>query len=439
MERISKINVSDLMSKEEVLEYLNTNGACYYEALHDIEEKYFKIFGGDIIIHCPISSGTHAGAYIVPVHEGFLLIGYDQMDKKHGPWLDMKNIRLVDEDFLNTYLEDFNHFSENFNLLVQKAIQRLGHMRSKSFRRDQAKQLIGQLEQLYLSSVDSPVATITICDKCDEVRVILKDGRLLTLLVTDYDVVSLVSQISQKISDEINSRPQMMDEHCNGWMQGDSITLTYIRAAGIQQYEVIEAEPSDANDGTYRLSFSRIDISPVFRPENAEEMVRILSQHHFKDFSALQAHYGDAAEAEMARMIFQCQEEHDTVCSFLCKEAAHAYTNSFIHTQLSAGEKEKQVFDKEPYGICYISDPGEPFEWRHCYTRADFLDAAQGDLDKAEMLFEICTWESPWTVADQFNEDDERELQERKQAKRANAPNSGGISSNQQNQLGSMN
>jgi hypothetical protein len=57
-------------------------------------------------------------------------------------------------------------------------------------------------------------------------------------------------------------------------------------------------------------------------------------------------------------------------------------------------------------GYCYESEAGEK------YTRADFLDIADGDETKARNIFDIVSWEHPETVAldyDELFEDEDEE------------------------------
>lgn len=53
-----------------------------------------------------------------------------------------------------------------------------------------------------------------------------------------------------------------------------------------------------------------------------------------------------------------------------------------------------------------------PYQAKKGYTRQDFLDLCEGNVEDAEMLFECCEWTSPETVLAEWDESDWSEWNE---------------------------
>ena len=108
----TEIDTSKLISKNELLEYLNLNGACD-RVLADIRERYDAEFENELMWQYPISDGLHAGVTIVVVKEGFLSLPYDDMDKIDYEIYELDHASLFDEDSLRYFIDDWKMFSDD--------------------------------------------------------------------------------------------------------------------------------------------------------------------------------------------------------------------------------------------------------------------------------------------------------------------------------------
>ena len=87
-----------------------------------------------------------------------------------------------------------------------------------------------------------------------------------------------------------------------------------------------------------------------------------------------------------------------------------------------SGYKNYEVFEDEdnPDEVCYISElayddilnADYEFDEDDFYTRNDFITMCDDDVKKAAMVFDMCTWESPGCILDQWDEGDEEALSE---------------------------
>ena len=80
-----KFNPQNLMSKDELLEFLKDNGESD-RALSRIRERQYDGFGNELIWRYPISDGKYLGTFIAAVKEGFVSIPYDtvSMEVSYG-------------------------------------------------------------------------------------------------------------------------------------------------------------------------------------------------------------------------------------------------------------------------------------------------------------------------------------------------------------------
>ena len=90
------------------------------------------------------------------------------------------------------------------------------------------------------------------------------------------------------------------------------------------------------------------------------------------------------------------------------------------------GYKSSFVFGAEEMAdhICYIGEHSYEdallddyeFDESDFWTRNDFVDLCEGDELKAEMVFGMCSWESPGCILDQWDKDDEAALNDESEA-----------------------
>ena len=73
-----------------------------------------------------------------------------------------------------------------------------------------------------------------------------------------------------------------------------------------------------------------------------------------------------------------------------------------------SGESWKDILYDD---ICYIPENND-MDKELIFTKQEFIDLCDGDELKAEMLFSMCDWASPNTELIQWDEDDDRALEE---------------------------
>lgn len=75
--------------------------------------------------------------------------------------------------------------------------------------------------------------------------------------------------------------------------------------------------------------------------------------------------------------------------------------------------KDYDKFANEPDQVCYVPEFSQ--EGDEPITRNYIVRLCDGDLYKAEMVFERCEWEHPATILAQWNEHDDEILAQKKQ------------------------
>lgn len=74
------LNLEDLRSRQELLDYFSENGPTH-SALMNFCEEYQEKYGNELCWPYPISDGKHLGTFFVLVREGVLSLPYDDADK----------------------------------------------------------------------------------------------------------------------------------------------------------------------------------------------------------------------------------------------------------------------------------------------------------------------------------------------------------------------
>jgi hypothetical protein len=72
--------------------------------------------------------------------------------------------------------------------------------------------------------------------------------------------------------------------------------------------------------------------------------------------------------------------------------------------------KDYDIFQNHPDEICYVPENAEDDD--DGFSRNDFIDLCNGDELKAEIIFDLCEWEFPSTILDQWDEEDDEALEE---------------------------
>jgi len=114
------LDFSKLLSKDALLQYLEENGATD-RTLADIRNRYESEFGNELMWRYPLSAGLHAGAFIIPVQEGFLSIPYDETDAQEYELLTLEGAGLMDEDELALFCNDLKSYTDAFCSAMEDA------------------------------------------------------------------------------------------------------------------------------------------------------------------------------------------------------------------------------------------------------------------------------------------------------------------------------
>jgi hypothetical protein len=107
-----EIDPSKLLSKQELLDYLETGGGTD-RSLGEIRERYHSEFGNELAWLYPISDSVHAGGSIVAVKEGFAWLPYDWVDKKHFEIYELDQAKMFDEESLEYFIDDWVGVSDD--------------------------------------------------------------------------------------------------------------------------------------------------------------------------------------------------------------------------------------------------------------------------------------------------------------------------------------
>lgn len=76
------------------------------------------------------------------------------------------------------------------------------------------------------------------------------------------------------------------------------------------------------------------------------------------------------------------------------------------------GFKSWDNYCNRPDSVCYVPQNWDFQEDGPGYTANDILAECDGDKDKADMVFELCTWQHPCTILAEWDRDDDIALRE---------------------------
>ncbi len=116
------LNVEELRSRQELLDYFNENGPTH-SALMDFCEEDREKYGNELCWPYPISDGKHLGTFFVLVREGVLSLPYDDADKVDYELFCMDDAALF-EDYA-----DMEIFMDDWKLFHNDLMQAMTAMR----------------------------------------------------------------------------------------------------------------------------------------------------------------------------------------------------------------------------------------------------------------------------------------------------------------------
>lgn len=103
------ICLSELKSKQEVIQYLFDNGPTH-TTLMDLCEEHRQKYQNELCWKYPLSDGKHLGTFMLLVKEGILSIPYDDADKVDYELFCMDDVCLFDLESMEVFLSDWYYF-----------------------------------------------------------------------------------------------------------------------------------------------------------------------------------------------------------------------------------------------------------------------------------------------------------------------------------------
>lgn len=107
----------------------------------------------------------------------------------------------------------------------------------------------------------------------------------------------------------------------------------------------------------------------------------------------------------------------ETSVAYQANPKEHYMVTDYGPEEADFGFKSYSNFAHYPDRVCYVPENWDFEEDGPGYTAKDILDLCGGDQDKAEIVFDLCEWEHPSTVLDQWDSDDDLALLEVKERK----------------------
>ena len=111
------VDVSKLVSKDELLDDLKHNGASD-RALSDLRNRYNQDFGDELIWQYPICDGVNLGITIVTVKEGFIALPFNNTDSTEYELFNLERAYLLHENALISLISEWSKYSENLLLAL---------------------------------------------------------------------------------------------------------------------------------------------------------------------------------------------------------------------------------------------------------------------------------------------------------------------------------
>jgi len=118
-----EIDVNKLLSRSELLEFLEENGESD-RTMAKVRERYLDDFGNELIWRYPISDGMHAGTFIVFVREGFISIPYDIIDAEDYEIFELRDVAMFDAESMEYFIDEWISYSDDL-VAAMKDMQRI--------------------------------------------------------------------------------------------------------------------------------------------------------------------------------------------------------------------------------------------------------------------------------------------------------------------------
>lgn len=130
IETFKSIDKSKLMKKEEVIRFLEDNGACE-PTMAKLSEQYQESVGIDPIWRYPLSDDMHNGGFIVPVQEGYLWMPYDEVDQEYYEVILPEEARLLDAECCERFQKDLREYADSLCAVLKAIVEVSSGLRHK--------------------------------------------------------------------------------------------------------------------------------------------------------------------------------------------------------------------------------------------------------------------------------------------------------------------
>lgn len=114
------LDPATLPCKDDLLARIRADGGTD-RALAGLREEQMETYRNELIWRYPISEGTAAGGFVMPVREGFLWIPYDEMEREEGEILLLEDAYLLSTDDCSALEEDFRYYADGLSSVLREA------------------------------------------------------------------------------------------------------------------------------------------------------------------------------------------------------------------------------------------------------------------------------------------------------------------------------
>lgn len=116
-----ELDPSKLPTMQELLDRLREDGGTD-RAMADIRDEQMNTYQNELIWRYPISEGSSAGGFILPVREGILWIPYDEIEREDGEILLLQDAHLLSADDCSIMADDFRLYADSLCSMLREAV-----------------------------------------------------------------------------------------------------------------------------------------------------------------------------------------------------------------------------------------------------------------------------------------------------------------------------
>lgn len=115
-----ELDPSKLPTMQELLDRLREDGGTDRSMAH-IREEQMETYQNELVWRYPISEGSAAGGFVLPVREGILWIPYDEIEREDGEILLLQDAHLLSADDCSIMADDFQLYADGLCSMLREA------------------------------------------------------------------------------------------------------------------------------------------------------------------------------------------------------------------------------------------------------------------------------------------------------------------------------